>query len=239
MWGDLMYFGYFDPTIIVLIPAIIFTMYAQGKVKSAYSKYQRVPGRKGITGYQAARMILDNNGMRHVPIELTAGTLSDHYDPKNDVMRLSNDVYNGTSIASVSIAAHESGHALQDGTSYGFLKFRSAIAPAVNLVSMASWPLILIGLVIVGTGNLTTGNMIFNLGILFFCAVVLFHTVTLPVELNASKRAVRQLVDLGIIDASEKRGAKKVLSAAAMTYVAALAVAIANLIRILLIRGRD
>lgn len=239
MWGDLMYFGYFDPTIIVLIPAIIFTMYAQGKVKSAYSKYQRVPGRKGITGYQAARMILDNNGMRHVPIELTAGTLSDHYDPKNDVMRLSNDVYNGTSIASVSIAAHESGHALQDGTSYGFLKFRSAIAPAVNLVSMASWPLILIGLVIIGTGNLTTGNMIFNLGILFFCAVVLFHTVTLPVELNASKRAVRQLVDLGIIDASEKRGAKKVLSAAAMTYVAALAVAIANLIRILLIRGRD
>lgn len=239
MWGDLMYFGYFDPTIIVMIPAIIFTMYAQGKVKSAYSKYQRVPGRKGITGYQAARMILDNNGMRHVPIELTAGTLSDHYDPKNDVMRLSNDVYNGTSIASVSIAAHESGHALQDGTSYGFLKFRSAIAPAVNLVSMASWPLILIGLVIIGIGNLTTGNMIFNLGILFFCAVVLFHTVTLPVELNASKRAVRQLVDLGIIDASEKRGAKKVLSAAAMTYVAALAVAIANLIRILLIRGRD
>lgn len=239
MWGDLMYFGYFDPTIIVLIPAIIFTMYAQGKVKSAYSKYLRVPGKKGITGYQAARMILDNNGMRHVPIELTAGTLSDHYDPKNDVMRLSNDVYNGTSIASVSIAAHESGHALQDGTSYGFLKFRSAIAPVVSLVSTASWPLILIGLVIIWTGNLTTGNMIFNLGILFFCAVVLFHTVTLPVELNASRRAVAQLVDLGIIDASEKRGAKKVLSAAAMTYVAALAAAIANLIRILLIRGRD
>lgn len=239
MWGDLMYFGYFDPTIIVLIPAIIFTMYAQGKVKSAYSKYLRVPGRKGITGYQAARMILDSNGMKHVPIELTSGTLSDHYDPKNDVMRLSNDVYNGTSIASVSIAAHESGHALQDGTSYGFLKFRSAIAPAVSIVSTASWPLIIIGLVIIGTGNLTTGNMIFNLGILFFCAVVLFHTVTLPVELNASKRAVRQLLDLGIIDSSEKKGAKKVLSAAAMTYVAALATAIANLLRILMIRGRD
>ena len=239
MWGDLMYFGYFDPTIIVLIPAIIFTVYAQGKVKNAYSRYLRVPNKKGITGYQAARMILDNNGMRHVPIELTSGTLSDHYDPKNDVRRLSNDVYNGASIASVSIAAHESGHALQDGTSYGFLKFRSAIAPVVSLVSTASWPLILIGLAIIWTGNLTTGNMIFNLGILFFCAVVLFHTVTLPVELNASRRAVRQLVDLGIIDASEKRGAKKVLSAAAMTYVAALATAIANLIRILLIRGRD
>lgn len=234
-----MYFGYFDPTIIILIPAIIFTLIAQSKVKSAYSKYLRVPSRRGISGYQAARMILDNNGMRHVPIELTAGTLSDHYDPKNDVMRLSNDVYNGTSIASVSIAAHESGHALQDGTSYGFLKFRSAIAPAVSLVSTASWPLILIGLIVIGTGNLTTGNLLFNLGILFFCAVVLFHTVTLPVELNASRRAVRQLVDLGIIDAAETKGAKKVLSAAAMTYVAALAAAVANLIRILLIRGRD
>lgn len=239
MWGDLMYFGYFDPTIIVLIPAIIFTMYAQGKVKSAYNKYLRVQGRKGVTGYQAARMILDNNGMSHVPIELTAGTLSDHYDPKNDVMRLSNDVYNGTSIAAVSIAAHESGHALQDGSSYGFLKFRSAIAPVVSIVSTASWPLLLIGLIIISTGNLTTGNMLFDLGILFFCAVVLFHTVTLPVELNASRRAVRQLVDLDIIDAAEVRGAKKVLSAAAMTYVAALATAIANLIRILLIRGRD
>ena len=234
-----MYFGYFDPTFIVLIPAIIFTLIAQGKVKSAYRKYRSVPTRRGITGYQAARMILDNNGMRHVPIEITAGTLSDHYDPKNDIMRLSNDVYNGTSIASVSIAAHESGHALQDGTSYGFLKFRSAIAPAVSLVSTASWPLILIGLIVIGTGNLTTGNMIFNLGILFFCAVVLFHTVTLPVELNASRRAVRQLTDLGIIDAAETKGAKKVLSAAAMTYVAALATAVANLIRILLIRGRD
>lgn len=234
-----MYFGYFDPTIILLIPAMIFAMYAQAKVKSAYGKYLRVPVRRGITGHQAARMILDNNGMKHVPIEITPGALSDHYDPKNDVMRLSNDVYHGTSIASVSIAAHESGHAIQDGTAYGFLKFRNVIAPAVNLVSMASWPLLLIGLFIIWQGNAATGNMIFNLGILFFCGVVLFHTVTLPVELNASKRAVRQLVDLGIIDDAEVRGAKKVLSAAAMTYVAALAVAVANLIRILLIRGRD
>ena len=228
-----------DPTIIVLIPAMIFALLAQGKVKRAYSKYLRVPCRRGMTGYQAARMILDNNGMRHVPIEITAGTLSDHYDPKNDVMRLSNDVYNGTSIASVSIAAHESGHAIQDGSSYGFLKFRSAIAPAVSLVSTASWPLLLIGLIIIGTGNVVTGNLLFNLGILFFCAVVLFHTVTLPVEFNASKRAVTQLVELGIIDVAEMKGAKKVLSAAAMTYVAALATAVANLIRILLIRGRD
>ena len=234
-----MYFGMFDPTFIILIPAIIFTVYAQAKVKSAYSKYLRVRNRRGITGRQAARMILDANGLRHVSIEMVAGTLSDHYDPKNDVMRLSSDVYNGASIASVSIAAHESGHAIQDGTAYGFLRFRNAIAPVVNLVSMASWPLLLIGLFIIWQGNVSTGNLIFDLGIIFFALVVLFHTITLPVEFNASSRAIRQLTDLGIIDQAEARGSKKVLSAAAMTYVAALATAIANLIRILLIRRRN
>ena len=234
-----MYFGMFDPTIVILIPAMIFALYAQGKVKSAYNRYVQINNRRGITGHQAARMILDANGLHHVPVEITSGTLTDHYDPKNDVMRLSSEVYNGTSIASVSIAAHESGHAIQDGTSYAFLRFRNAIAPVVSLVSAASWPLILIGLVIIWTGNLTTGNLIFDLGILFFAAVVLFHTVTLPVELDASKRAIRQLVDLRIIEPAEAAGAKKVLSAAAMTYVAALATAVANLIRILMIRGRD
>lgn len=234
-----MYFGMFDPTIVILIPAMIFALYAQGKVKSAYNRYVQINNRRGITGHQAARMILDANGLHHVPVEITSGTLTDHYDPKNDVMRLSSEVYHGTSIASVSIAAHESGHAIQDGTSYAFLRFRNAIAPVVSLVSVASWPLILIGLAIIWTGNLTTGNLIFDLGILFFAAVVLFHTVTLPVELDASKRAIRQLVDLRIIEPAEAAGAKKVLSAAAMTYVAALATAVANLIRILMIRGRD
>ena len=142
-------------------------------------------------------------------IEMVAGTLTDHYDPKNDVMRLSSQVYNGTSIASVSIAAHESGHAIQDGTAYGFLKFRNAIAPVVSIVSTASWPLLIIGLFIIWQGNLSTGNFIFNLGVIFFITVVLFHTVTLPVEINASRRAVKQLLDLGIIDAGEVRGAKK------------------------------
>ena len=234
-----MYFGMFDPTIVILIPAMIFALYAQGKVKSAYNRYVQINNRRGITGHQAARMILDANGLHHVPVEITSGTLTDHYDPKNDVMRLSGEVYHGTSIASVSIAAHESGHAIQDGTSYAFLRFRNAIAPVVSLVSVASWPLILIGLAMIWTGNLTTGNLIFDLGILFFAAVVLFHTVTLPVELDASKRAIRQLVNLGIIEPAETTGAKKVLSAAAMTYVAALATAVANLIRILMIRGRD
>ena len=229
----------FDPTFIILIPAIIFTMYAQAKVKGAYRKYLQVPCRRRITGRHAARMILDSNGLGHVPIEMTAGTLTDHYDPSRDIMRLSEQVYNGTSIAAVSIAAHESGHAIQDGTAYGFLKFRNAIAPAVNLVSTVSWPLILIGLVIIWQGNVTAGNMIFDIGIIFFAVVVLFHTVTLPVEVNASRRAITQLVELGIIDETESKGSRKVLSAAAMTYVAALATAVANLVRILLIRRRD
>lgn len=234
-----MYFGMFDPTFIILIPAIIFTMYAQGKVKHAYRKYSGIQNRRRMTGCQAARLILDSNGLNHVPIEITPGTLTDHYDPSNDVMRLSPDVYNGTSIASVSIAAHESGHAIQDGTAYGFLKFRNAIAPAVSMVSTAAWPLLVIGLFVIWYGNATTGNLIFNLGIIFFAAVVLFHTVTLPVELNASRRAIKQLLSLGIIERDEARGSRKVLSAAAMTYVAALATAVANLIRILLIRGDD
>jgi len=234
-----MYFGMFDPTIVILIPAILLTLYAQGKVKRAYNKYLRVPNRRGITGRQAARAILDANDLRHVPIEMTAGNLTDHYDPQNDVMRLSVDVYNGTSIASVSIAAHESGHAIQDGTAYAFLKLRGAIAPAVNIVSTLSWPLLIAGIVVIGMGRYTTGNMLFNLGILFFLVVVLFHLITLPVELNASKRAIEQLQALSIIDADEKTGARKVLSAAALTYVAALATAVANLIRILMIRGRE
>lgn len=237
-----MYYGYgmFDPTFIVLVPAILFTLFAQSKVKSAYSKYSRVLNSTGMTGRQAARRILDANGMSHVPIEMVAGQLTDHYDPKNDIMRLSNEVYNGTTIAAVSIAAHESGHAIQDGSSYAFLKFRSTIAPVVNLASTASWPLILIGLMIIWSGrSFELGDMIFDLGVIFFMVVVLFHLVTLPVELNASKRAITQMVDLGIISGVEVKGARKVLSAAAMTYVAALATAVANLIRILLIRGRE
>lgn len=234
-----MYFGMYDPTIIVLIPAILLTLYAQGKVSRAYNKYLRVPNRRGITGFQAARAILDANGLRHVPIEIVAGNLTDHYDPQNDVMRLSADVYNGTSIASVSIAAHESGHAIQDGSAYALLKFRGAIAPAANIVSTLSWPLMIAGIIIIQMGKYSMGNMLFNLGILFFLVVILFHLVTLPVELNASKRAIRQLQALAIIDADEKTGAKRVLSAAALTYVAALATAIANLIRILMIRGRE
>lgn len=230
-----MYYG-FDPTIIILIPAIIFTIYAQGKVKRAYSTYSRIPTRKGITGEQTARMILDRNGMGHVPIADVAGELTDHYDPQKDLMRLSNGIRNGNSIAAVAVAAHESGHAIQDGTNYGFLKFRIAMVPVVNLVSGASWPLIIIGIIMIAAGQMF-GNILFDIGVIMFLVVVLFHTITLPVEFNASKRALAQLTELGIVDETEVKGARKVLSAAAMTYVAALAVSILNLVRILAIRG--
>ncbi|MDO4177029.1 MAG: zinc metallopeptidase [Bacillota bacterium] len=230
-----MYYG-FDPTIIILIPAIIFTIYAQGKVKSAYSTYSRIPVRSGITGEQTARMILNSNGMGHVPIADVAGELTDHYDPQKDLMRLSTGIRNGNSIAAVAIAAHESGHAIQDGSNYGFLKFRIAMVPVVNLVSGASWPLIIIGILMIAAGQ-AFGNIIFDIGVIMFLVVVLFHTITLPVEFNASKRALAQLTELGIVDETEIKGARKVLSAAAMTYVAALAVSILNLVRILAIRG--
>ncbi len=230
-----MFYG-FDPTAILLIPAVIFTLFAQGKVKSAYNKYSRIRVSSGITGAKAARMILDRNGMSHVPIQVIAGELTDNYDPKNDVMRLSQRIYNDCSIASVAVAAHESGHAMQDGTNFGFLRFRIAMVPAVNFVSGASWPIIIIGIALIAMGQVL-GNLVFDIGIIMFAVVVLFHTVTLPVELDASKRALKQLVELNIVNEVEVKGAKKVLSAAAMTYVAALASSVISLIRLLLIRG--
>ena len=233
------FFGLYDPTIILLIPAILFTLYAQGKVNRAYKKYARIPNRTRMTGMQAARRVLDANGLQHVRIEMVSGTLTDHYDPRGQVMRLSPRVYSEATIASVSIAAHESGHAIQHGSGYGLLSFRNAIVPVVNVVSNLSWPLLVIGIIISGTGRVATGNLIFDIGVIFFAAVVVFHLVTLPVELNASSRAISQLQTLGIIGADEIAGARKVLSAAAMTYVAALATAVLNLVRLLLIRERD
>ena len=226
------YYYYFDPTYIVLIPAVIFAFYAQMKVNSAYSRYSRVRNRRGITGAQAARMILDANGLSDVRIEITKGRLSDHYDPKKRVMRLSPEVYGNPSIASVSIAAHESGHAVQHGESYMPLKIRNAIVPVVNIASYMAWPLLIIGL-LMGQG---TGTLIFDIGVLFFLGVIVFHAITLPVELNASKRAIAQLSSLGIVYPEETAGSKKVLSTAALTYVAALATAILNLVRILMLR---
>ena len=230
-----MFYG-FDPTFIILIPAIIFTVYAQRKVQSTYATYSRVPTRRNITGGQVARMILDRNGMEHVPIEVVQGNLTDNYDPTKDVMHLSEGTYNSSSVASVAVAAHESGHAMQDGTNYAFLKLRIAMVPAVNIVSAISMPVIMVGIILVCMGQ-AIGSSIFNIGVIMFVVVVLFHTVTLPVEFDASKRAMQQLTELNIVEGNEVRGAEKVLKAAGMTYVAALSVSLVMLIRIFLIRG--
>ena len=219
-----MYGLYYDPTSVLLIPAIIFTLFAQAKVKSAYRKYSGVRNSRGITGMQAARRILDANGLQYVNVEMTPGTLSDHY--------------NESSIAAVSIAAHECGHAIQHARGYSLLKFRNTIVPVVNFASKLSWPLLIIGLIISATGSMSTGYLIFDIGVLFFAAVVVFHLVTLPVELNASSRAIAQMQQLGIVGMDEVRGSRKVLSAAAMTYLAALATAVLELIRLLILRER-
>ena len=232
-------YWYFDWTWIVLIPAFILSMVAQTKVKSAYNRYLRVPVRNGMTGAQAARRILDKNGLGDVPVGSVPGQLSDHYDPSNRSVSLSQDVYGQSTVASVAIAAHEGGHALQHQQGYSLLMIRNAIAKPVSFISMASWPMLIIGIFMINAGKYTAGNLIFDIGVIAFAGVVVFHLVTLPVELNASSRALTQIQSEGIVSAEEMVGAKKVLSAAALTYVGALAVAVAQLLRFLLIRGRN
>ncbi|MBR0600222.1 zinc metallopeptidase [Sinanaerobacter chloroacetimidivorans] len=232
-------FGIFDPTILILIPAMIFAFYAQSKVNSAYNRYARVRNRSGMTGAAAARRILDSNGLQNVPVEISNRRLSDHYDPRKKVLRLSPQVYNEPSIASVSIAAHEAGHAIQHAKSYQPLRIRNAIAPVVSIASNLAWPILIVGLFIIYGGDLVQGNLIFNIGILLYASAVVFQAITLPVEYNASNRAIEQLNRLGIIYLEETESAKKVLSAAALTYVAALAATIASLLRILALRGRN
>lgn len=222
---------YFDPTMIILIPSIIFAMYAQGKVKSTFAKYLRVHSKKGYSGFQVARYILDHNGMKDVPIEITRGQLSDHYDPRKRIVRLSYDVYHGTSLASISVAAHETGHAIQHAHGYVPLSFRNAIFPVASFGSKAAWFFVIIGLI------MATPTLV-DLGILLFTAAVLFQVITLPVEFNASSRAMRLLDEGGFIVGDEYNKSKKVLNAAALTYVAAMATAVSQLIRLLLIRGR-
>ena len=220
---------YYDWTMIILIPALILTMYAQTKIQSAYSKYSRIRSQRGLTGAQTARMILNQNGLSDVNIELIGGKLSDHYDPRTRVLRLSNGVYNGNSIAANAIAAHEVGHALQHAGAYAPLKFRNSIVPLVNIASQAAMPLIFIGLFFAQFQSLL------SIGIILFSGSVIFQLVTLPVEFDASSRAIKQLASGGILVGPEIEEGKKVLSAAALTYVAAAATAISQLMRLLLI----
>ncbi|RKD34363.1 zinc metallopeptidase [Thermohalobacter berrensis] len=228
-------FFWFDPTMILLLPAIIFAMYAQGKVTSTFRRYLRVGSRSGYTGAQAARNILDRNGLHDVRIEMIGGNLTDHYDPRSKVLRLSRNVYNGTSIASIGVAAHEAGHAIQHAKGYYPLILRNNIAPIASFSSRFVWFLIFAGLFIPGIEIF--GFNLLHLGILLYLAVIAFHVVTLPVEFNASNRAIAQL-EAGILSREEIRPAKKVLNAAALTYVAATLTAIAQLMRLILISSR-
>ena len=224
------YYG-FDPTMIILIPAILFTIYAQFKVTSTTSRYLKVRSQRGFTGEQVARQILDANGLYNVNIEMVRGHLSDHYDPRRKVVRLSQDVYYGNSITSVSVAAHECGHAIQHAKGYVPLNLRSSLVPVVNFASNISWLLIALGFVMRGP--------FLEIGILLFSASVLFQIITLPVEFNASNRAIVQLSNMGVLEGKEVSQGRRVLTAAALTYVAAALTSVLQLLRLVAITNRD
>lgn len=222
----------FDTTgIIYLIPAMIFAMYAQSKVKTTFAKYLKVAARKGYTGIQVARSILDDHNLQDVPIEMAQGYLSDHYDPRKRVLRLSREVYQGNSVAAISVAAHEVGHALQHANGYAPLTIRNSIFPIASFGSSMAWFFVIGGFVF------DSLNLI-DVGILLYLAAVIFQVVTLPVEFNASNRAMQLLSNSGFITQDEKTHSKKVLNAAALTYVAAMATALAQLLRLVALRNR-
>lgn len=224
---------YFDPTYILILIGVILSMLASARLRSMYSKYSRVLSYSGLTGAQAADRILHTCGIYDVRIEHVSGNLTDHYDPRGKVLRLSDTVYGARSIAAIGVAAHECGHAAQHAQGYVPLRLRSAIVPVANFGSAISWPLILIGFLIGGESS----AFLINLGIFAFSFAVIFQLVTLPVEYNASGRAVRILDESGILGREELKGTKKVLGAAALTYVAGAAAQILQLLRIVLLFG--
>ena len=219
---------WFDWTIIIMIPAILLGLIVQIRLSTTYSKYSKVQSRTGMTGYTAARRILDAAGLRHVPIECIQGELTDHFDPRSNVLRLSNGVYNSSSVAAIGVAAHECGHAIQYAEEYTPMKVRGALVKVTNFSSSISMFIVILGLIF-------SFRELALVGVALFSVVVLFQLVTLPVEFNASRRAVK-ILD-GYMDREELSGVKSVLSAAAMTYVAALTSAIFQLIRLLAIVG--
>ncbi len=224
--------------IYFVLPAFIFAMIAQGMVSRRFRKYSKVNNYRGMSGEQAAQEVLRANGVYNVRIERVSGHLTDHFDPKSNVIRLSSGVHDSVSIAAVGIAAHEAGHAVQYAQNYAPMRIRHAIIPMTQVGSTLSMPLILIGFFF----NSQLGQTLFLAGIVLFGAVALFQLVTLPVEFNASNRAMRTLEEIRLLDTDELRGAKKVLSAAALTYVAALATSVAELLRLILLfngRSRD
>jgi Zn-dependent membrane protease YugP len=220
---------FLDPTFVLLIPALILAFYAQFKVRSTYQRYIKVPSSSGRTGKEVAKAILARNNLA-VEVEMAEGTLSDHFDPRSKVLRLSREVYSGNSVAALGIAAHEAGHAIQDGTGYAPLRIRHGLFPIANVGTMLAFPLFIAGLIF-------SVPRLMDVGILFFVGALVFQLVTLPVEFNASRRAMTELERAGLVDPRDIEGGRKMLSAAALTYVAAAAMAAANLLRLLVLRG--
>ena len=227
------YYGYYyyDPTYMLIIISALISLFAQFLVNSRFSKYSRVRSRSGMTGAQAAERILQSQGIYDVAIQRVSGKLTDHYDPRNKTLNLSNAVYASTSVAAVGVAAHECGHAIQHARGYAPLSFRSALVPVANIGSQLSWLFIILGIFFGGSHTLIM------IGILMFSAAVLFQLVTLPVEFNASGRALKLLSETGILQKDEVSDTRKVLSAAALTYVAAAATAVLQLLRLLRLFG--
>jgi uncharacterized protein len=219
----------FDSTIVLLIPVLILAVWAQARVRGSYNRFSRVTSTTRMTGAQIARTILNRNGLSDVAVKLVSGVMTDHYDPRTREVCLSEGVYNTSSVAAISIAAHEVGHALQHASSYVPLQMRASILPVANIGSTAAFPLFLVGMFI-------HSGILMDLGIIFFAAALLFHLVTLPVEYNASSRALAQIRGIVYQD-EEVAGARKVLNAAALTYVAATLMALMNLLRLILLRG--
>ena len=233
-----MYYGYgygygMDPMYFLVILAFIFSMVAQTKVSTTFKKYSRVRNRAGFTGAQVATQMLQNAGIYDVSVQRVAGNLTDHYDPRTKTLRLSQGVYDSMSVAALGVAAHETGHAIQHDVGYAPLALRSFFVPLANFGSRLAFPLIVIGFIVAGGGS-----TLVTLGILFFSLSVAFTVITLPVEFNASHRAIDLLVADGFLTSDEIGGAKKVLSAAAMTYVAAAFAAVVQLLRLIAIFGR-
>lgn len=224
-----MYFDYYY--LILVVPTLLLSLYAQFKVKSAFSKYSQVQTMRKISGKEAAALLLRSNSISNVTIQRIGGSLSDHYDPSHKVLRLSDPVYDKTSIAAVGVAAHETGHAIQDKEKYAPLVLRSTLVPVANIGSTAGPYLALAGIIF-------RMNLLLNIGIILFTCAVLFYLITLPVEIDASRRALKVLEHNAVLNQEELKGAKKVLSAAALTYVASALTAMANLLRLILI-SRD
>lgn len=227
-----MMFGlfYYDWTILLVIPGFLISLWAQSKVSSTFKKYSAMRTYRGYTGYDAARIILDANGLSHVRIEQVAGHLSDHYDPRANVIRLSSSVYSSPSPAAIGVAAHEAGHAIQYAKGYAPIKLRAGLVSITNFSSMLAIPLFFIGL-------LMASEPLMLAGILLYAAISFFQLVTLPVEFNASSRALAVLSSSGMLNPDELKGAKQVLTAAALTYVAALLTSLLTLLRLILLAG--